>query len=426
MLGGAGLGRDLNAGDGPLLLGEFLGADHQICEFSCDLRGNCAALLGRRGRADVGEVRSLQSVDQMGLHHDTVVGDRGGNHRVLQRRHRDVLLPHARHTDGGGIRHRPDGRLGHLKRNRRRHAVETERVGGIAYRVTTHPDTQLDERGVAGPREGLPQRCGGSVAAWCAAVVLQRRGAVGQRDLRGCGQRFAIADPGLKCGRGGDHLERGARRIALGHGAVGQRGVRVVTQLRPRLPLGLGVVGGQQIGVERRRGHHRQDLPARGLQRDHRTLARAATAFLHRVPGGLLDPRQDGGVDVPAARVAPGEEVGEALTEQPLVGSVEYRVLGSFQTCAGEAQRVEAGDRGVGERFRVHPQEAVAAVGGHRVRQQLPAGGDLAALPGVLVEQHALVARIRAQTVGPEDLGHRGIGQQQHDQSHDHQRDPAQ
>ena len=76
--------------------------------------------------------------------------------------------------------------------------------------------------------------------------------------------------------------------------------------------------------------------------------------------------------------------------------------------------------------FGIDPQEPEAAVGRHRVGQQLTARRDLAALARVLVEQHALVARIGAQAVGREDLRQRGVGEQQHDQHHDHDRDPAQ
>ncbi len=73
-------------------------------------------------------------------------------------------------------------------------------------------------------------------------------------------------------------------------------------------------------------------------------------------------------------------------------------ILGPLQPGAGVAQRVEAGDRGVGLRVGVDAQEAEPAVGGHRVGQQLAARGDLAALARVLVEQHPLVARVGAVT----------------------------
>ena len=130
--------------------------------------------------------------------------------------------------------------------------------------------------------------------------------------------------------------------------------------------------------------------------------------------------------DVAAARIAAGEEVGEPPAEQPLVGAVEDRVLGALEAGAGVPQRVEAGDRRVGQRVRVHPQEPEVPVGRRRVGQQLAARRDLAALAGVLVEQHALVARVGAQAVGGEHLGQRGVGQQQHDQRHDRDGDAAQ
>ena len=101
-------------------------------------------------------------------------------------------------------------------------------------------------------------------------------------------------------------------------------------------------------------------------------------------------------------------------------------VLGALEAGAGVPQRVEAGDRGVRLRVRVDPQEAEVAVGRRRVGEQLAARGDLAALARVLVEQHALVARVGAQPVGGEDLGEGGVGEQQHDQGHDRDGDAAQ
>ena len=47
------------------------------------------------------------------------------------------------------------------------------------------------------------------------------------------------------------------------------------------------------------------------------------------------------------------------------------------------------------ERVGVDAQEAAAVVGGHGAAASTwPLGADLAALAGVLVEQHALVARV--------------------------------
>ncbi len=100
----------------------------------------------------------------------------------------------------------------------------------------------------------------------------------------------------------------------------------------------------------------------------------------------------DRGRHIAAAWVTAGEEVGQAPSEQALVGAVEHGVLGALEPGAGVLQRVEAGDRCVGERVGVHAQEPEPAVGGHRVGQQLAAGRDLAALTGVFVEQHPLVA----------------------------------
>ena len=167
-------------------------------------------------------------------------------------------------------------------------------------------------------------------------------------------------------------------------------------------------------------------LPGRRLQRDHRTLARSVAAPLHGVPRRLLHLGIDGGRHVAAARVAAGEEVGQPTAEQPLVGAVEDGVLGALQPGARIPQRVEAGDGRVCQGVGIDPQEPEAAVGRHRVRQQLAARRDLTALPRVLVEQHSLVARVGAKTVGGEDLRQRGVGQQQHDQHHDHDRDAAQ
>jgi hypothetical protein len=124
--------------------------------------------------------------------------------------------------------------------------------------------------------------------------------------------------------------------------------------------------------------------------------------------------------------VATGEEVGQSAAEQPLIGSVQQGILGPFQTGAGVAQRIEPGHRGVHRGVGVDPQETEAAVGGHRVRQQLTVRGDLAALPGVLVHQHALVARVRPQPVSGEDLRESGVEQQEHDQRHHGHRNSAQ
>ena len=148
--------------------------------------------------------------------------------------------------------------------------------------------------------------------------------------------------------------------------------------------------------------------------------------MLHRIPRGLLYLRIDRGRNVAAAGIASGEEVGQPPPEQALVGAVEHGVLGALQARTGIAQRIEAGDGCIGQRIRVDAKEAEPAVGGHRVGEQLAAGGDLAALARVLVEQHPLVSRVRAQTVGRKHLCQCGIGQQQHDQRHDCHGDAAQ
>ena len=202
--------------------------------------------------------------------------------------------------------------------------------------------------------------------------------------------------------------------------------MRVVAKLLPGLRLLFGVVRREQVGVVGRRGHQGQDFAGRRLQRDDRAPAPAVAALLHAIPCGLLDARVDGGIHVAAARVASGEEVGKPPTEQPLVGSVEQWILGSFQPAAGIAQRIEAGNRRVHRGIGIDPQETEAAVGGDRIRQQLAARSDLAALARVLVEQNPLVARVGAQPVRGEHLSERRVEQQQHDQRHHGHRDPAQ
>ena len=97
-----------------------------------------------------------------------------------------------------------------------------------------------------------------------------------------------------------------------------------------------------------------------------------------------------------------------------------------LQSGARVLQGVEAGHWRVHQRVRVLPQEPEVAVGRRRVREQLATRGDLAALPRVLVEQDALVARVGPQAVGGEHLGQRGVGEQQHDQGHDRDGDAAQ
>ena len=180
--------------------------------------------------------------------------------------------------------------------------------------------------------------------------------------------------PPCQRGRGGDHFERGTGRVGLRDRPVDQRVVGVVPQPLPGLRLHVGIVRRQQVGVIGRRRHQRQNLAGGRFQGDDGALAgRPTAALLHRVPAGLLDARVDRGVDVAAARVATGEEVGQPAAEQPLVGSVEQQVLGALQAGAGIPQRVEAGDRCVHRGVGIHPQEAEAAVGGHRVGQQLAA-----------------------------------------------------
>ena len=363
MFGGPGLGRDLHARDRPLLLGELFGTDHQIRELSRDLRRDRAPLLLRGGGTDVGQAGSFETVHQIRRHHHAGVGHRRGDQRVLQRCHRDVFLPHARHPNCCGVDHRTDGRFGNLQWNGRRWAVESERVGGAAQCVRADPDAQFHESGIARAFECVPEGGRRSVSARCSAIVLQRRGAVGQGDRAGGGQLRVIGDPGLQCRRGRDHLERGSGWVAFGDGAIRQRRGRIVAQLLPGVALRLAGMGSQQVGVIGRRGHHRQNLPGGRLQSHHRAPAWTVAALLEGRPRGLLNSGDQGGFHVAAARIPAGEEIGKPPPEQPLIGAVEDQVLGPLKTVAREPQRVEARHRRVQERVRVDPQVPVSAVG---------------------------------------------------------------
>ena len=110
VFGRARLGSDLDARDGTRLLGHLLGVDHQVRKCSGDLQGHRPAQFPWARRADVGKVGSLQVLDQIRLHRHPAVGDGRGDHRVLQRGERDVLLADARHAEGGVVADRADGR----------------------------------------------------------------------------------------------------------------------------------------------------------------------------------------------------------------------------------------------------------------------------------------------------------------------------
>ncbi len=186
-------------------------------------------------------------------------------------------------------------------------------------------EAQLDEGGVAGPGERLAQRGGRAAAAGRAAVVLQRGGAVGQRDARRRGQLGVRGAAGLQRGRGGDHLERRARRVGLDDGAVDQRAVRVVAQLRARWrsarrrrgwPAGWGrrTVTTPWPGSCRWRAPAPPQRPCRGRRsraawRPRRPAAPAGCTVVSTLP-----PRGSRPVKKSASRLA----------EQPLVGAVEH------------------------------------------------------------------------------------------------------
>ena len=320
---GSGLGRDLHARDRPLLPGELFGANHQIRKFSRDLRGDRAPQFPRCGGADVGQTGSFKPVHQIRRHHHTGVSHRRGDHRILQRSHRDVLLPHARHSDCGCVGHRTDGRFGHLHGNGGRRAVEPKGIGGSAQCIRADPDTQFHEGGVARALEGFPEGGRRRATARFPAVVFQRRGAVGKGDRPGGGQRCVLGHPGLQRRRGGDHLERGSGWVAFGDSAIRQRRGRIVAQLLPGFALRLGRMGGQQIGVVGRRGHHCQNLSRGRLQGHHRAPARTIAGLLEGRPRGLLDSGDQRGFHVAATRITAGEKICQPTPEQSLIRAVK-------------------------------------------------------------------------------------------------------
>src|SRR6185437_6034736 len=214
--------------------------------------------------------------------------DGGGDQRVLQRCQCNIFLPDARHAERGGVGDRADGGLGDLERNRGGRGVESERHRGRPQFVGAGVDAELDEGGVAGFRERIAQGGGRSGAARRSAVILQRCGAVRQRDSGCGGQLGVLGGTGLQRGRGRDDLEGGPWRIRLRDGSVQQRRVGIVPQLLPGGRLCLNVVGGKQVRVVRRRRDHREDLACRRLQRHYRALAGTVAAILHRIPGRLL------------------------------------------------------------------------------------------------------------------------------------------
>ena len=208
-------------------------------------------------------------------------------------------------------------------------------------------------------------------------------------------------------------------RVDVLDGPVEHRVARVrLVDLVPGLLLGLTVVHGERVRVVGRRAHHGEDLAGAGPDRDDR----AGVALLgHRLVGGFLHAAVDRQHDAATARVAPGDQVGEPAHEQPVVRAVEDLVLGALKAAGAEPHRVEAGDRCVDRAVGVLPLVAQPVVGRRDGGDDLPVGlgDDLPALPGVLLEQHPLVARVGAVVVGLHDLDVGDVGEQhQHHDEH--------
>ncbi|CPZ30370.1 Uncharacterised protein [Mycobacteroides abscessus] len=271
----------------------------------------------------------------MRLHQHALVGDGRGNHRILQRGHGDILLPDARHGDGGIVGHRSDGGGSHLERNGVELAVETERLCGFDQLVALELfSAQLGEGGVAGTCERLLQGGGITAAAGGPVVVLQGCVAARQEDRRRRGHlgvdRLAVGQRGGGC----DHLEGGPGWVGLRDGAVQHRLRRVFRQPLPGGVLLLRILTGEQVRVVGGSGNHRENLSGGGLQCHHGPAAAVLAAAMHGVIGSLLHIGSDGGHHAAATRVPAGEEVREPAPEEARVGPVEHGVLGAFQSGA--------------------------------------------------------------------------------------------
>ncbi len=194
--------------------------------------------------------------------------------------------------------------------------------------------------------------------------------------------------------RGGDHLERRARRVGLLSRAVEQGLVGVGVERLSGLTGRRLIVTGQWGRVIGRVCHHGKDFAGLRVERHHRPLAVAERGGCH-----LLDLRHQRGNNAPTPLFAAGDQVGDLGDEQPLVLTGQEVVLGAFQARGG-VQPVVADDVGVERRGRVLPLELVLVVHRDRARDCLAArDGDGTPLPLEPFGDLAGVARLVPQRV---------------------------
>ena len=418
MLGGAGLGRDGHSGQCATRV--RLGSHHEVGEGAGLLVGEGAAGVAGGEALDDGEVGRREGLDQLRFHADATVGDGRGHHGVLQGGHADVALADRAHGQLGGVVHLTEARWCHGDAEiLRRRAVHAEALGHLGERLGPDVLAHLHERHVAGQLERGAQGDGAATAG-LAGVVLQVRGGAGQEGAVGAVDGGVGPHALLEGGGGGDDLHGGSGGQGLLGGVIEQGPVGALLDAGHLLGAGVLVLAGELVGVEGRAGGQRQHLAGRRTDRGHRTDERAAAgAALQCVVGDLLGVRVEGQFHRPALRGAARDEAADALGQQAGVGAVEEGVLRLLHASGGELQGVVAdGGAEHGRVGGVGASELVAALRGQRHGQYAPSGGDLAALAGVLVEEHAGVAGVGAQLVGAEDLHPGELEQQGH--HHDH------
>ncbi len=217
--------------------------------------------------------------------------------------------------------------------------VEAELVRLLDHLLVAEVVAHLPEDGVARPAQGLPQR---GVLAGDVALVAERRGGLRQRP----GERGfrlgvdVVVEPVLQGGGGGDDLEGGARRVGLAQRPVEHRLVLVLQELLPGLGVLVGVAR-EDGGVVRGSARQRQHGAGLRVEGDDGPLLLAEP-----LEGGLLGVAVQGGDDVAALLLVPGEHREGAVEEQLVVVAGQDAVLQVLQLRGVERLRGVAGDGG--------------------------------------------------------------------------------